>query len=440
MRRLSLAAFILLLGGSFGVASAEEPRALIERAVKALGGAKVVDQPAAVRMKVKGKVSSAGLGQGVTIEGEVWEFKRQTRLSFQTDFLGNKIEATVVLNGEKSWISSNGQIIEVGKDDIAGQRIMQHQDRVTDLTPLLTDKGFTLAPLPDITVEAKPAAGVKVSYKDQPDTSLYFDKKRGLLLKYAYRAKLGSDKKESLHETLLSDYRVPDLAAADEKLLRQTKVDTSGRGLVSFLRSRTPDGDTLPKVKALIGKLGDDAFKVRERASAELIALGPIALPLLREATKDDDREVARRARDCLQKIGEASSKAQVSAAIRLLGLRRPEGASEVLLNYLPHAEAEVAQEVRAALFAMAQQDGQPDAFLRRAMEDNDPKRRQAAAAALGKDGGAYARQPGRRLFGPVPCIAHKHKGFIDGKVETEIETTDYQLFNAFEDKVFAKP
>jgi hypothetical protein len=440
MRRLSFAVLVLVLGGSPSAVCAEEPRAVIERALKAMGGAEVVKQQVAVRMKVKGKIGSEALGQTLVMEGEVWEFNKQTRMSFQSDFLGNKIEATVVLNGDKSWMSAGGQVKEFGKDEIESQRILKHVDRVTDLAPVLTDKGLTLASLPAIKVEGRPAAGIKVSCKDLPDTSLYFDKETGLLVKYAYRAKLNSDQKESLHETLLSDYRVPDLAAADEKILREAKRETTSPALLSFLRAQTPAAESLAKVKALIRKLGDDAFKVRERASAELVSMGPIALPLLREAAKDDDREVARRARECLQKIGEDSSKSQVSAAIRLLGLRKPEGAAEVLLNYLPSADAEAAQEVRAALFAVAQRNGKPDPVLLRVLEDKDPLRRQAAAAALGKDGGAYARRPGRRLFGPVPKIAMKHKGFIDGKLETEIETLDYQLFNAFEDKVFAKP
>ena len=439
MRRLSFAVFVLLLGGSHPSASADEPRALIERAIKALGGAEIVNQQVAIRMKVKGKLSSEALGQTLVMEGEAWEFNKRTRLSFQSDFLGTKIEATLVIDGEKSWISANGRVQDFGKDEIAAQRITRHQDRVTDLTPLLTDKGFTFAPLPDIKVEDRPAAGVKVSYKDQPDTSLYFDKETGLLIKYAYRAKLSHDKQEALHETILSDYRVPDLAAADEKILREAKCDGTGPALVSFVRAHTPSAEILAKVKSLIRNLGDDAFKVRERASAELVSVGPIALPLLREAAKDDDREVARRARECLQKIGEGSSNTRMSAAIRLLGLRKPEGAAEVLLNHLPSADAEVAREARAALFAMAMRHGKPDPVLVRALEDKDARRREAAAA-LGKDGGAYARSPGRRLFGPTPKIARKHKGLIDGKVEMELETTDYQLFNAFEDKIFAKP
>ena len=37
-----------------------------------------------------------------------------------------------------------------------------------------------------------------------------------------------------------SDYRVPDLASADEKILREAKSDVSGPALLAFLRQRTP--------------------------------------------------------------------------------------------------------------------------------------------------------------------------------------------------------
>jgi hypothetical protein len=141
-----------------------------------------------------------------------------------------------------------------------------------------------------------------------------------------------------------------------------------------------------------------------------------------------------------LRQISNPTGKKTVGAAVRLLGLRKPAGAAEVLLHYLPGADADVAGDVRAALFAVVQTNAKPDPILVRALEDKDPARRSAAAAALGKDGGAYARQPGRRLFFRPPKLAGKHKGWIDGKLQMEMEMFDYQFFNAFDDKVFARP
>ncbi|MGH7226609.1 MAG: hypothetical protein ACRELF_25620, partial [Gemmataceae bacterium] len=109
-------------------------------------------------------------------------------------------------------------------------------------------------------------------------------------------------------------------------------------------------------------------------------------------------------------------------------------------LNFLPSADADVAKETRAALYATARAKREPDPLLVRVLDDKDPLRRRVAAAALGKDGGAYARQPGRRLFTTMPKRPTKHRNWIDGKLIKEVESFDYQFFNAFEDKVFAKP
>ena len=245
-------------------------------------------------------------------------------------------------------------------------RISEHVDRVTELADLLTDKGFTFASLADAQVEGRPVQGFKVSCKDRPDVSLFFDKETGLLVKYGYRAPKTGAAKEVLREIILSDYREPDLASNDEKLLREAKSDVTGPALLAFLRKRTPTPANLECARGLILKLGDDAFTVREQASQDLVALGAIAIPFLREATKNNDREIVRRARDCLQTIDEERSKARIAAVIRLLGLRKPAGAAEALLNYLPSADADRAKELQAALYAVAQAKREPDAVLLR--------------------------------------------------------------------------
>ncbi|HEY7155930.1 MAG TPA: hypothetical protein VH575_18345 [Gemmataceae bacterium] len=436
MRRQSFALLVLLLGGSRPVLAAEEPRTLIERAIKTMGGAEALQQKLAIHTKMKIKPHYNGTNDSLSMEGEAWEVGGRSKLLARID----RLVMTVVVNGDKSWANVNGQVHDFGKDEIAEQQISKYVDQVTALAPLLADKGFTLAPLAGIKVNSRPAAGLKVSCKGQPDISLYFDNETSLLIKYAYRAKRSGEKKEVLHETILSDYREPDLASADEKVLHAAKMDVTGPALLEFVRKQTPSKKALERVRLLIGKLGDEAFRVREQASKDLVAAGPVAIPLLREATKNKDAEVVRRARECLRQLGEQSGKAPVSAAVRLLALRRPEGAAETLLNYLPAADADVANEVRAALFTLAHADGKPDPVLVEALRDKDQRRRAAAAAALGEDGGSYARQPGRRVIPRPFKIARKRVSYVDGKLDVEIETTEQQFFNAFEDKLFAKP
>jgi hypothetical protein len=138
--------------------------------------------------------------------------------------------------------------------------------------------------------------------------------------------------------------------------------------------------------------LGDDDFKVRERASKALVAVGPRARPLLREALKDPDPEVKRRAEECLRGIDEGATAAVIASAVRVLADRKPDGAAEALLGYLPFAEDEtVAETVRSGLAALAVRDGKPEPALLAALSDKSPIKRSAAGVALAK-----ARAPGQ--------------------------------------------
>lgn len=62
-------------------------------------------------------------------------------------------------------------------------------------------------------------------------------------------------------------------------------------------------GSDLPPVAKLVSKLGDEDFSEREKATEELRKLGPVAMPDLLKATKDDDPEIAARAKGLVEKI-----------------------------------------------------------------------------------------------------------------------------------------
>jgi outer membrane protein assembly factor BamB len=63
---------------------------------------------------------------------------------------------------------------------------------------------------------------------------------------------------------------------------------------------------TADQVKALIVKLGDADFKVREAAQKDLAAAGPSALGALEQATESDDAEVKQRATEAIKQIKNA--------------------------------------------------------------------------------------------------------------------------------------
>src|SRR5207245_742394 len=127
-----------------------------------------------------------------------------------------------------------------------------------------------------------------------------------------------------------------------------------------FFRRQTATRAAQDKLARLVQQLGDKSFKIRDKASAELPALGMIAVPLLRQAATSADPEVACRADACLRQLEEKDLRVGVpAAAARLVAARKPEGATDVLLAFVPSAENDsVAEEVRSALVAVGVHEG----------------------------------------------------------------------------------
>jgi hypothetical protein len=166
---------------------------------------------------------------------------------------------------------------------------------------------------------------------------------------------------------------------------------------LDFFRERTTH--TAPdELRRLIAQLGDDSFEVRERASQRLVQIGAPALPALAAAA--GDAEVRRRADDCRRAIEVPPDGPQVRAAARLVAERKPAGAAAVLLDYLPIRTDEATTEaLHAALAAVALRDGRPEAVVVRALTDDSPARRAAAADALCRAGARGQLPAVRRLL-----------------------------------------
>lgn len=196
--------------------------------------------------------------------------------------------------------------------------------------------------------------------------------------------------------------------ARDDELSRGVRRDAwaswwrrcDGPMLLAVLGKHTLTRDKRRKLQEQLGLLGSDDFKVREDASQRLLAFGRLALPQLGEALKDRDPEVARRAKMLIERIESGPDVRLPIAALRLLAVRKPAGAVEALLAYLPFAEDEFREEeLRKSLIILARRDGQLDPALRRALADTQPRVRTMAAEALIDGGGAEGRATVRKLL-----------------------------------------
>jgi hypothetical protein len=194
---------------------------------------------------------------------------------------------------------------------------------------------------------------------------------------------------------------VPAPLRGDEQKLESAGLATDGPALLNFFRRQTLTLAVRERIATLVQQLGDKSFKIRDKASAELPTMGMIAVPFLRQASTSADLEVACRADVCLRHIEEKDLRVGVpAAAARLVASRKPEGATEVLLAFVPSVENDsVAKEVRSALVAVAVHDGKPEHALLDALNDSVPARRAAAVESLGQAGLAKQRPEVRKLL-----------------------------------------
>ena len=177
--------------------------------------------------------------------------------------------------------------------------------------------------------------------------------------------------------------------AADESaeaICKSAGQKTDGPALLEYFKRRTVSETSKVRLADLVTKLGDKSFRQREKASAELVAAGRMAVPFLQAAIKVKDLEVARRAQRCLAQIDNSPELTVTLAAAKLLAVRKPPGANEIILDYLPSLDDDgVEEELLITLGVVGLKDGQADPRLVRALKDKLAVQRSAAALVLGR-------------------------------------------------------
>lgn len=189
-------------------------------------------------------------------------------------------------------------------------------------------------------------------------------------------------------------------AQLDEQQLKTLGLPTDTPALLTYFRQRSlKDGDR-KVLEELVAKLGSETYSDRARATRELLLRGPLALPFLRAALKDQPLEVVRRAEACIRKIESSMGNEASAVAARVLAARGAPGAAEVLLNYLPYAaDPWLQEEILTSIGRLTVKEGRIDELLTRTLKDPLPARRAAAAYILARRGGTGPRTALRPLL-----------------------------------------
>src|SRR5437660_339170 len=117
-----LAAFACaLLGGLAGAGEDKDPKAVLEKAVKALGGEENLAKMKAATWKVKGKVNFGGNSNDFTAESTAQGIDH-FRSKFSGEFMGNKVEVVTATAGDKAWRTFRGDAMELAADSLANEK------------------------------------------------------------------------------------------------------------------------------------------------------------------------------------------------------------------------------------------------------------------------------------------------------------------------------
>jgi hypothetical protein len=210
----------------------------------------------------------------------------------------------------------------------------------------------------------------------------------------------------------------PALARDDEvarRILRDAWAgwwrNVDGPVLLAAFQKRTLNSAQTVKAVSYIADLDSEEFATRQHATAEIVAMRLPIVPLLRDALPAKSLEQSRRIQQCIQDIVQArAADALPNVAARLLALRKPAGAVETLLAYVPFTDDEgMKWEVTRALHRLARTSATPDVSLVLALNDTLPARRAVAGAVLAAVTDGKVRAAVRKLLADPSVSVRLH-------------------------------
>jgi outer membrane lipoprotein-sorting protein len=211
MMRFSVAAFVLSIGLIFAGslrADEQDVKAILEKAMKALGGEDKLAKVKAVNFKAKGTITFNGNDNDVSTETTVMGLQ-QRRAEFEGDFNGNRFKGITVINNDKGWRKFGDMASDLDAGALANEKRGIYLQLVPMTIVPLKGEGFKVESAGEEKVGDKPAVALKVTAPDGKDFKLWFDKESGLPVKLVARV-MGFQGQESTQETTLSDYQESD--------------------------------------------------------------------------------------------------------------------------------------------------------------------------------------------------------------------------------------
>jgi hypothetical protein len=209
--RTALVLSLLLLCNPVRADSAKEARALLDRAIEAMGGKEKLTHSQAATWKGKGKIHA---GEEMFDFTDEWSVQGlvQYRWAIDATVRGQTQSVLFVLNKDKGWSKKGDRVVDLSKQKEI-LTILQTDLRCVRLAQMLvplTDKGYQLSHLGELKIQDRPAVGIKVVRKGQPAIDLFFDKTTSLPLRSEIHVKEPEADAEVAHAVSYNKYEETD--------------------------------------------------------------------------------------------------------------------------------------------------------------------------------------------------------------------------------------
>ncbi len=237
--RAALAILFVSAMGSLVAADEKEPSAVLDKAIKAVGGEEKLKKADAVTWKTKVDITFNDNTNHFTSHATLQGLDHY-RSEVEGEFGGNPFKGVTVLNGDKGWRKFGDNKMDLEGDALANEKRRVYLQVLPSLLVPLKGKGFKLESAAEEKVGDKPAAGIKVTGPDGKYFTLYFDKESGLPVKLVAKV-AGFRGDEFTEETTYKDYKDFD------GIKKATKAECKRNGQ-DFVKDEVTEFKVLDKV------------------------------------------------------------------------------------------------------------------------------------------------------------------------------------------------
>ncbi len=232
----------LISGLTFPVAARaddKDPQAILDKAIKALGGEEKLKKVEAFTWKTKGTINFGGNEseyKGTVTARGLDHLRRESEMEIN----GESRTFVMIVAGDKGWMKFGDEPREMEDDALANWKRRGYLEVLPVTIVSIRGKGFKVEAAGEEKVDGKPAAGVKVTPPDGKEFTIYFDKESGLPVKQVAKV-TGFQGDETTEETTFKDYK--DFGG----IKKATKVETRRDG-EPFISGEVTEFKVLEKV------------------------------------------------------------------------------------------------------------------------------------------------------------------------------------------------